>query len=120
MKSIKFIITAIIAFMSCAFTNGQSHDHSQMAPGKTVTIKVQGNCELCKTRIEKAANITGVNKADWNMDTKVLTLLYNPSLTTADKVQERIAAVGHDTEKYRATDAVYKNLPSCCLYERKK
>jgi copper chaperone CopZ len=87
---------------------------------KTVSIKVWGNCEECKTRIEKAAKIDGVNNAVWNVDSKVLTLLYNPALTSVDKVQERIAAAGHDTEKFRATDAVYNNLPSCCHYERKK
>jgi periplasmic mercuric ion binding protein len=120
MKAIKFIVTAIIAFITCTLTYSQSHNHSQMASTRTESIKIGGNCELCKTRIEKAAKIEGVNKVDWNIDTKVLTLVYNSSLTTVDKIQQSIAAVGHDTEKFRATDAVYKNLPSCCHYERKK
>ena len=118
MKSIRFIITIIIAVVSGVFTYAQSHDHSQMASIKTESIKVWGNCDLCKARIEKAAKIDGVSKADWNMDNRILTLVYNPALTTSDKVQERIAAVGHDTEKFKADNKVYNTLPGCCQYER--
>lgn len=34
--------------------------------------------------------------------------------------RKKIAAVGHDTEKFEADDKVYEKLPGCCLYERKK
>ena len=34
---------------------------------------------------------------------------------TIDSLQRRIAAVGHDTEAYKATDDVYGALPACCL-----
>ena len=84
---------------------------------KTETIKVAGNCETCKARIEKAAKVDGVNKADWSTKTKVLTLVYNPSKVTSDAVQKKIAAVGHDTPKYKATTAAYNALPGCCKYK---
>jgi Cu(I)/Ag(I) efflux system membrane fusion protein len=29
-----------------------------------------------------------------------------------------IAKNGHDTEKYKAPDEVYKQLPECCLYRK--
>jgi periplasmic mercuric ion binding protein len=83
---------------------------------KTETIKVAGNCETCKARIEKAAKVDGVTKADWSTKTKVLTLVYNPSKVKSDDVQKKIAAVGHDTPKYKATAAVYNALPGCCKY----
>jgi Cu(I)/Ag(I) efflux system membrane fusion protein len=38
------------------------------------------------------------------------------SRISLDSLQQRIAAVGHDTEKYKAADSVYAELPSCCLY----
>lgn len=120
MKTIKFVVTAMIAVISGVFTYAQSHDHSQMATAKTESIKVLGNCEMCKSRIEKAAKIEGVNKADWNQETKILTLAYNPAVTTGDSIQKKIAAVGHDTEKFKADDKVYNQLPGCCKYERKK
>ena len=33
-------------------------------------------------------------------------------------ILKNIAEVGHDNEKYTATDEVYEKLPSCCHYER--
>ncbi len=108
----KFIATAVLAVTVSvsAFTQAPST--------KTETIKVSGNCEMCKATIEKAAKIDGVSKAEWNTDSKVLTLAYIPSKVTTDAVQKSIAAVGYDTEKFKATDAVYKSLPSCCQYDR--
>jgi len=118
MKAINFIVTAVIVVISGAFTNAQSHDHSQMVSTKTESIKVGGNCDMCKARIEKAAKIEGVSEAGWNKDTKILTLIYYPDITTSNKVQERIAAVGHDTEKFKADNKIYGKLPACCHYER--
>ena len=118
MKTIKFIATAMIAVTTSAFIFAGASEQSKMAPVKTETIKVSGKCEMCKSRIEKAAKIDGVNKAEWNKDTKVLTLVYDPAMVTSDAVQKSIAAVGYDTEKFKATDAAYKGLPSCCQYDR--
>ncbi len=115
MKTIKFIATAMLAVSASVFTFAQT---APKASSKTETIKVSGNCELCKSKIEKAAKLEGVTKAEWNKDSKILTLAYNPSKVTSDAVQKSIAAVGYDTEKFKATDAAYKSLPSCCLYDR--
>lgn len=83
---------------------------------KTESIKVSGNCESCKTRIEKAAKVSGVAKAEWSEKTKVLTLVYDPAKVKCDDVQKKIAAVGHDTPKFKATSTVYNALPGCCKY----
>lgn len=86
---------------------------------KTDTIKVKGNCEHCKERIEKASmNVNGVLKAEWNSDDQKLVISYDAAKTSNDEVQKAIAKVGHDTEKYRAEDKVYKQLPPCCEYTR--
>jgi copper chaperone CopZ len=90
------------------------------AQEKTETFKVYGNCGMCERRIEKAATIEGVTKANWNEDTKIMTVSYDPAKTDAKKVQKAIAAVGHDTEKETAKEDVYKKLPGCCKYDRKK
>lgn len=116
MKTIKLFIIAVIAMTLGANSFAQNHDHSKMTTTKTETIKVSGNCESCKTRIEKAAKVTGVVKAEWNQKTKVLTLVYDPTKIKSDDVQKKIAAVGHDTPKYKATTAVYNALPGCCKY----
>jgi periplasmic mercuric ion binding protein len=76
---------------------------------------------MCKKRIEKAAaTVDGVQSAVWDENTKNLTLKYSQFKKEAvDNVQKKIAAVGHDTEKYNAADAVYQQLPGCCHYDRK-
>lgn len=86
---------------------------------KTETIKVQGNCNSCKKHIETAAKVPGVTKADWNKDSKVLTLVYDPSKVSSDAIQKKIAAVGYDTEKYKGDDKAYAGLDECCQYDRK-
>ena len=83
---------------------------------KTETIKVSGNCGMCKERIETAAKMNGVTSATWNKETKVLTLAYNPTVVKSDDVQKKIAAAGHDTEKFKADDKAYAKLPGCCKY----
>jgi copper chaperone CopZ len=124
MKTLKYFFAAIIAVSVSATSFAQMHDHSKMmtatkaetSVNKTEVIKVSGNCESCKARIEKAAKVEGVSKADWNTKTKMLTLVYNPSKVKSDDIQKKIAAVGHDTPKYKATDKVYNALPGCCRY----
>jgi len=82
----------------------------------TVQFTAQGLCQMCKDRIEDAAKGKGVTSASWDIESKILTLQYNPGLTTPDKVEQRIADVGHDTENKKAKDYIYKDLPDCCLY----
>jgi periplasmic mercuric ion binding protein len=87
---------------------------------KTEKIKVYGKCGECKVRIEDAANsVTGVTKANWNIDTKMLEVTFNTSKTSNETIQKAIAKVGHDTEKYKADDNTYDALPACCHYDRK-
>ncbi|MCU4156392.1 heavy-metal-associated domain-containing protein [Carboxylicivirga sp. A043] len=79
---------------------------------------VGGNCGMCKERIETAAlSVKGVMDADWDKETKQIHVNYS-SPATEDDIQKAIAKVGHDTDKYKADDAVYNELHSCCKYER--
>ena len=80
---------------------------------------VSGNCEMCKTKIESAAKlIEGVKTAKWNVVNGKMKVKFNPELTNLDQIQESIAEIGYDTEKYRAEDEVYNKLHYCCKYER--
>ena len=79
---------------------------------------VKGNCGSCKARIEKAAKDAGANSADWDAEKQTVSLDFDHSKTSADKILKKIAEVGHDNEMYKSSDSVYKNLPGCCLYDR--
>ena len=95
-----------------------SHSMSKAAE---LQIKVGGNCEMCKDRIETAVkSVSGVESANWETDTKMLHVNFNSSKTNSDEIQKAVAKVGHDTEKFKASDEVYSKLPECCLYDRFK
>jgi Cu(I)/Ag(I) efflux system membrane fusion protein len=97
-------------------------DPSGIAPSKTLKntiFNVSGNCEMCKERIETTAKaITGVVSAEWNTSNKKLQVQFDDSKTNSDAIQKVIALVGHDTEKFKATDQAYNKLPACCLYRK--
>ncbi len=87
---------------------------------KTETIKVWGNCGMCKTTIEKAAKKGGAKTADWNEDSKELKVTYAVNKTSSAKIQEVIAKSGYDTQDFTAVKSAYDNLHGCCKYERKE
>ena len=39
---------------------------AQIKNAKTETVKIYGNCGICKTTIEKAGNVKKVASVDWN------------------------------------------------------
>jgi outer membrane receptor for ferrienterochelin and colicins len=82
----------------------------------TVSFKVAGVCGQCERRIEKALKIKGVQSAEWNVSTQILTVTYRPQAITIDDLHKTVAAAGHDTELEKATDEAYKSLPECCHY----
>lgn len=83
-------------------------------------IEVNGNCEMCQKRIEKAAfSVKGVKSAVYHIDDKILHLIINEDKCSILDVKKAVAKVGHDTDEVKATIAAYDNLHSCCHYERK-
>lgn len=96
----------------------ETHQMSGQQAGEHAQIKVSGNCEMCKDRIETAArSVAGVTQAEWSAETKQLHVSFDKGKTNIDNIQKAIAKAGHDTEKYKAPDDVYKALPECCLYK---
>jgi len=120
MKTVKLFIILLFAVVLGLNTSAQTHDHQNMVSTKTDTLKVWGNCDMCKDRIEKAVKAEGATSAEWNAKTKILTLTFDPAKTNMDKFGKKLASVGHDTEKFKTDDKVYNALPGCCKYERNK
>ena len=105
----------LIVFLTILFSS-----FSLLAQDKGVVTeryKVQGNCGMCKKRIESAAYTKGVKRAEWDKVNHELTLTYNSSKTTADAVLASVAKAGHESEKVKVADADYKKLPECCAYK---
>lgn len=106
-----------VMFLAAVFSINMS---AQTGKLKNESIKVWGNCGMCKERIEKAAKAEGAATASWDSKTKLLAVSYDPSKTNADALAKKMAAVGHDTEKFKADEKVYNALPGCCHYDREK
>ena len=88
---------------------------------KELTFKVYGNCEMCKKTIESSLEKDkGIASASWNVDTKMMKVLYDPAATNEKEIYHLIAESGYDTEQEKAAEKTYKSLPACCQYERKK
>ncbi|HFA49212.1 MAG TPA: copper chaperone [Bacteroidetes bacterium] len=80
---------------------------------------VYGNCGMCENRIETAlAIVEGIHSTDWDVDNKVMTVKYDSDAISLDDIKKKVAAAGHDTDKFRAKDEVYNALPGCCQYDR--
>lgn len=80
-------------------------------------VMVDGNCEMCKARIEKSALKTkGVKYAFWDVNSKVLRLIYNQKKTSLEEIQQAVLEVGHDVDSIKAPLEVYKQLHVCCQY----
>lgn len=83
-------------------------------------IEVNGNCEQCKKRIEKATYaVVGVKSAVWNIEDHNLHLIVNEEKTSLQEIKKALAKAGHDTDDVKATKEDYEKLHSCCQYERK-
>lgn len=104
-------ITLLLSFTAC---------NAQIKNAKTESVKIYGNCGMCKTTIEKAGNVKKVAQVDWNKDTKMATLTYDSSKTNQEEILKRIALAGYDSDQFLAPDDVYNNLPGCCQYDRVK
>ena len=111
MNSLKYLMTALVML---SFGVG----NAQIKKSKTETVKIYGNCGMCKKTIEKAGNIKGKSKVEWNSDTAMATITVDSTKTSIDDILKKIASVGYDSEKFRADDEVYNNLHNCCQYDR--
>lgn len=87
------------------------------AEGAETLIAVQGLCEMCKERIENAAEkIPGVSLASWNMESRELHIVYDPLQTSPQAIARAVARAGHDAGDNKADDQTYNALPDCCKY----
>lgn len=112
MNSISKIVMATIVLLSAI------SGFAQIKNAKTETVKIFGNCGMCKTTIEKAGNVKNVATVEWNKDTKTAMLDYDSKKTNQDEILKRIALAGYDNEKFLAPNDVYAKLPGCCQYDR--
>lgn len=92
--------------------------NAQIKNEKTETVKIYGNCGMCKSTIEKAGNMKNQSNVDWDKETKMATISYDGLKTSKEDILKRIALAGYDSDTFLAPTDTYLSLPSCCQYER--
>lgn len=124
MKTVKYItiLCILIALTSCGekTNNDENKVLTSVSNGITTSVfKVWGNCDMCKETIEGSLKVEGVTSADWNVDSKMISVSFDSTKISLDQIQKHIASVGYDNVKYTAEDKVYNELHECCQYDRK-
>ena len=89
--------------------------------GTESSFAVKGNCKMCKKTIETSAmSLDGVLKANWDVKTKQIDLVYDDQLVELMTIHNTIAASGYSTELVDLNQEAYDNLPLCCQYDPEK
>lgn len=104
MKSLRNILTTILMITVI----------SVFAKNVTQKITVKGQCGDCKERIETALDIKGVSYAEWDVESKTLTVRYNDKKITENKIHSIISELGYATDKVAADKTAESKLPNCC------
>ena len=100
-----FIISFLLSF-SLAFSQT-----------KTDTFFVDGVCGMCKERIENSCiKIKGIKMANWNVDSRMLKVIYNEKKINLTDIHKFVASIGHDTKIEKAPEEIYNSLEMCCKY----
>lgn len=107
----------IVAILCCSALFYSSNAIAQKV--NTDTVKVWGNCGMCKKTIEKAAKAAGAKVANWNAELQQLIVSYKSDKSSNLKIQQAIAESGYDTQDATASDEAYNQLHGCCKYDRK-
>ncbi|MGY6561835.1 MAG: heavy-metal-associated domain-containing protein [Luteibaculaceae bacterium] len=119
MKTLFNILASLGLFFGLN-ANTQAQQIETTTKGKVTesTFWVNGNCNMCKKRIEKALEVNGIKTADYNPETKNLFVAFRNDKITMEEIHSLINAAGHDTRLGYAPKEVYENLHHCCVYER--
>jgi mercuric ion binding protein len=119
-NNIKIVSKNIILVLLLTFVGFSAQAQQKKNKSAKYKTEVNGNCEQCQKRIQKAAySVSGVKSAVWNVETHNLDLMINEEKTSILDVKKAIAKVGHDSDEVKATKEDYEGLHECCLYERK-
>ncbi len=121
-----FLTLSTMLLLTLPMSGQHQHPHAEKASAASetpthqeATFKVYGNCNMCKKRIEGALKgVQGVMHAEWNVDSKMLTVHYDDKTISLEAIKKKVAQAGHDTDEFRAQDEVYNALPGCCQYDR--
>jgi mercuric ion binding protein len=106
LMTVTLMMTVLMMVSACGFSQKNT---------KEIKIQTSAQCGMCKDRIEGAfAYETGVKKTNLDLQTKILTVVYNPAKTDENKIRKILNDLGYDADDTKANMAAYEKLPACC------
>lgn len=88
---------------------------SVKAQSDTLRILTSAECNTCKKTLEKEMSyVKGVKAVTLEVESKVLTVIYNATKTDPARIREAVAKVGYDADSIPADKKAYDRLPECC------
>ena len=108
MRTIKLIFLGIAIFIFSQKANAQND---------TARIKTSAVCEQCKERIENDLSFErGVKSVKLDIETKIVTVVYNSKKTNQENIRQAITRIGYDADSLKADSKSYQKLPDCCKH----
>ena len=110
------ISIAFLLFLGTTVSFGQ-----KAKKGDTLVVKTQIYCDHCLECGSCAGNINvsmaglyGIKKVNINPELKNITVIYNPSKTSPEKIREAISKAGFDADAVAAKPESVAKLDGCC------
>lgn len=107
MKTLKILSTTLVLLISISILGTKTYAQTATAKEdnlKKMELKVAMTCNDCKESVGKClAYEKGVKDFNIDMETKKVTITYNPDKTTADKIKASVAKLGYKTEYYTSS-----------------
>ena len=112
MKKVSILIVLCFAIIANTLN---AQEKKEVKKTEEIKIKVSSQCNTCKETIEKALYFEkGVKSSNLDVKNKEVTVVYNPSKTTPDKIRLAISKAGYDADDVKADEVAYHKLPKCC------
>jgi periplasmic mercuric ion binding protein len=90
-----------------------------LAQTAEVKIKTSAVCDMCKRAIERdLAFEKGIKKVALDLDSNVVTVLYNTKKTDEQKIRTALTLIGYDADSLIADSVAYLKLPECCKKDK--
>ena len=111
-----FLIYLLLPFLSFSIFNIIHAETTKISGNEKTVISLPTIvCGQCVTKIEKALNeVDGVSDYKVDLDNKNVTITYDNSVTSLEKLENAITKAGYDANDKIADTEVYDRLPGCC------
>ncbi len=120
----KKLVIALVAILSVTLGVHAQQPTDSVTYTKTglaiVKIKTSAVCDMCQETLEKAmAYEKGVKESHLDVDSKVLTVTFDPKKTTVASIRKAVNMAGYDADGQPADKRAYDNLNACCKKDAK-